>query len=225
MKMAWNLLYERQKDFMAVFIPMDFMIGKWYWQRIYVSFIFVHHFLWLWNWNEKEKNIHTHTKELPSRYVRVYLSGEKKFKHCLCNAHCHFLSLFICRCFFRGSGGTVNVLRISGTQGYPECGTQRVSTTILFFCRQKKVDQHTFELHTIMRCFQLYSTHFFFAALRLVEETLLCTSIYIIDIIVCFLLSLSWCCSCCLFISIRIYLFAILVRWHDDEYCGCAILR
>lgn len=31
------------------------------------------------------------------------------------------------RCFFRGSGGTVNVLRISGTQGYPECGTQRVS--------------------------------------------------------------------------------------------------
>lgn len=34
------------------------------------------------------------------------------------------------RCFFRGSGGTVNVLRISGPQGYPECGTQRVSVTI-----------------------------------------------------------------------------------------------
>lgn len=31
------------------------------------------------------------------------------------------------RCFFRGNGGTVNVLRISGPQGYPECGTQRVS--------------------------------------------------------------------------------------------------
>lgn len=30
------------------------------------------------------------------------------------------------RCFFRGNGGTVNVLRISGPQGYPECGTQRV---------------------------------------------------------------------------------------------------
>lgn len=30
------------------------------------------------------------------------------------------------RCFFRGNGGTVNVLRISGAQGYPECGTQRV---------------------------------------------------------------------------------------------------
>lgn len=30
------------------------------------------------------------------------------------------------RCFFRGNGGTVNVLRISGVQGYPECGTQRV---------------------------------------------------------------------------------------------------
>lgn len=30
------------------------------------------------------------------------------------------------RCFFRGNGGTANVLRISGAQGYPECGTQRV---------------------------------------------------------------------------------------------------
>jgi hypothetical protein len=30
------------------------------------------------------------------------------------------------RCFFRGNGATVNVLRISGAQGYPECGTQRV---------------------------------------------------------------------------------------------------
>ncbi|KAG8235135.1 hypothetical protein J437_LFUL012331 [Ladona fulva] len=29
------------------------------------------------------------------------------------------------RCFFRGNGGTVNVLRISGAQGYPDCGTQR----------------------------------------------------------------------------------------------------
>lgn len=36
-------------------------------------------------------------------------------------------TFIIGRCFFRGSGGTVNVLRISGTQGYPECGTQRVS--------------------------------------------------------------------------------------------------
>lgn len=33
---------------------------------------------------------------------------------------------FYDRCFFRGNGGTVNVLRISGVQGYPECGTQRV---------------------------------------------------------------------------------------------------
>lgn len=33
---------------------------------------------------------------------------------------------FYDRCFFRGNGGTVNVLRISGAQGYPECGTQRV---------------------------------------------------------------------------------------------------
>lgn len=33
---------------------------------------------------------------------------------------------FYDRCFFRGNGGTVNVLRISGSQGYPECGTQRV---------------------------------------------------------------------------------------------------
>ena len=30
------------------------------------------------------------------------------------------------RCFFRGNGATINVLRISGAQGYPECGTQRV---------------------------------------------------------------------------------------------------
>lgn len=34
---------------------------------------------------------------------------------------------FYDRCFFRGSGGTVNVLRISGPQGYPECGSQRVT--------------------------------------------------------------------------------------------------
>lgn len=34
------------------------------------------------------------------------------------------------RCFFRGNGGTVNVLRISGPQGYPECGTQRVRMAI-----------------------------------------------------------------------------------------------
>lgn len=35
------------------------------------------------------------------------------------------------RCFFRGNGGTVNVLRISGPQGYPECGTQRVRELLL----------------------------------------------------------------------------------------------
>ncbi|XP_011504229.1 PREDICTED: uncharacterized protein LOC105367274 [Ceratosolen solmsi marchali] len=34
------------------------------------------------------------------------------------------------RCFFRGNGGTVNVLRISGAQGYPECGTQRYGDTM-----------------------------------------------------------------------------------------------
>lgn len=37
---------------------------------------------------------------------------------------------FYDRCFFRGSGGTVNVLRISGPQGYPECGTQRYGDTM-----------------------------------------------------------------------------------------------
>jgi hypothetical protein len=31
------------------------------------------------------------------------------------------------RCFYRGNGGTANVLRISGAQGYPDCGTQRVN--------------------------------------------------------------------------------------------------
>lgn len=31
------------------------------------------------------------------------------------------------RCFYRGNGGTANVLRISGAQGYPDCGTQRVT--------------------------------------------------------------------------------------------------
>lgn len=46
--------------------------------------------------------------------------------------------IFIGRCFFRGSGGTVNVLRISGTQGYPECGTQRVSIH-----RCVKIDTHS----------------------------------------------------------------------------------
>ena len=37
---------------------------------------------------------------------------------------------FYDRCFFRGNGGTVNVLRISGPSGFPECGTQRVSPYI-----------------------------------------------------------------------------------------------
>ncbi|EFA06632.2 uncharacterized protein nompA isoform X2 [Tribolium castaneum] len=37
---------------------------------------------------------------------------------------------FYDRCFFRGNGGTVNVLRISGAQGYPECGTQRYGDTM-----------------------------------------------------------------------------------------------
>ncbi|KAL5290170.1 hypothetical protein ACFFRR_009869 [Megaselia abdita] len=37
---------------------------------------------------------------------------------------------FYDRCFFRGNGGTVNVLRISGPQGYPECGTQRFGDTL-----------------------------------------------------------------------------------------------
>lgn len=37
------------------------------------------------------------------------------------------------RCFFRGNGGTVNVLRISGPQGYPECGTQRVRNRLSLY--------------------------------------------------------------------------------------------
>ncbi|XP_059610629.1 uncharacterized protein LOC132257653 [Phlebotomus argentipes] len=37
---------------------------------------------------------------------------------------------FYDRCFFRGNGGTVNVLRISGPQGYPECGSQRYGDTM-----------------------------------------------------------------------------------------------
>nr|CAI5863577.1 unnamed protein product [Callosobruchus analis] len=37
---------------------------------------------------------------------------------------------FYDRCFFRGNGGTVNVLRISGAGGYPECGTQRYGDTM-----------------------------------------------------------------------------------------------
>lgn len=41
------------------------------------------------------------------------------------------------RCFFRGNGGTVNVLRISGPQGYPECGTQRVRN-LFYRCFFKK---------------------------------------------------------------------------------------
>ncbi|XP_059489050.1 uncharacterized protein LOC132204524 isoform X3 [Neocloeon triangulifer] len=32
------------------------------------------------------------------------------------------------RCFFRGNGGTVNVLRVSGAHGYPDCGTQRLNS-------------------------------------------------------------------------------------------------
>ncbi|XP_065169086.1 uncharacterized protein nompA isoform X3 [Atheta coriaria] len=37
---------------------------------------------------------------------------------------------FYDRCFFRGNGGTMNVLRISGANGYPECGTQRYGDTM-----------------------------------------------------------------------------------------------
>ncbi|RVE48307.1 hypothetical protein evm_007058 [Chilo suppressalis] len=37
---------------------------------------------------------------------------------------------FYDRCFFRGNGGTVNALRISGAHGYPECGTQRYGDTM-----------------------------------------------------------------------------------------------
>ncbi|XP_060519493.1 uncharacterized protein LOC132697826 isoform X2 [Cylas formicarius] len=37
---------------------------------------------------------------------------------------------FYDRCFFRGNGGTINVLRISGAHGYPECGTQRYGDTM-----------------------------------------------------------------------------------------------
>lgn len=38
------------------------------------------------------------------------------------------------RCFFRGNGGTANILRISGAQGYPECGTQRVRLSHYIIC-------------------------------------------------------------------------------------------
>lgn len=48
------------------------------------------------------------------------------------------------RCFFRGNGGTVNVLRISGAGGYPECGTQRVSFHIFFFYNKNKFKLVTF---------------------------------------------------------------------------------
>ncbi|XP_050674382.1 uncharacterized protein LOC126971921 isoform X5 [Leptidea sinapis] len=37
---------------------------------------------------------------------------------------------FYDRCFFRGNGGTQNVLRITGAHGYPECGTQRYGDTM-----------------------------------------------------------------------------------------------
>lgn len=47
---------------------------------------------------------------------------------------------FYDRCFFRGSGGTVNVLRISGTQGYPECGTQRVNILFRYLVSFTKIN-------------------------------------------------------------------------------------
>ena len=40
------------------------------------------------------------------------------------------------RCFFRGTGGTTNVLRITGARGFPDCGTARVSPCS--FSRKKK---------------------------------------------------------------------------------------
>lgn len=38
---------------------------------------------------------------------------------------------FYDRCYQRGNGGLVNVLRISGAQGYPDCGTIRVRIYVL----------------------------------------------------------------------------------------------
>ncbi|KAB0804664.1 hypothetical protein PPYR_01634 [Photinus pyralis] len=37
---------------------------------------------------------------------------------------------FYDRCFIRGNGGVKHILRISGAQGYPECGTQRYGDTM-----------------------------------------------------------------------------------------------
>ncbi|KAF5308203.1 hypothetical protein FQR65_LT06383 [Abscondita terminalis] len=37
---------------------------------------------------------------------------------------------FYDRCFIRGNGGVKHILRISGAQGYPECGTQRFGDTM-----------------------------------------------------------------------------------------------
>ena len=39
---------------------------------------------------------------------------------------------FYDRCFFRGTGGTTNVLRITGPRGFPDCGTQRVAPSSNF---------------------------------------------------------------------------------------------
>jgi len=58
------------------------------------------------------------------------------------------------RCFFRGNGATVNVLRISGAQGYPECGTQRVCPEL---CSSYKLQILTIGILV----FQPYTFNFF----------------------------------------------------------------
>ena len=58
------------------------------------------------------------------------------------------------RCFFRGNGATVNVLRISGAQGYPECGTQRVCHKL---CSLYKLQILIFSILV----YQIYTFNFF----------------------------------------------------------------
>lgn len=57
------------------------------------------------------------------------------------------------RCFFRGSGGTVNILRISGSQGHPPCGSQRVCHTLFIDIRRIDTGNYLILLKKIVYIF------------------------------------------------------------------------
>lgn len=92
------------------------------WHGIHATYtrriLWTHLYIWIL-WSVSSTNGHSFLLNFSVAFILIWF-GSVRFTYAM-------FTFIIGRCFFRGSGGTVNVLRISGTQGYPECGTQRVS--------------------------------------------------------------------------------------------------